>query len=397
MRVLSIGMMYPPHDLGGGYELTWRSAVREWRAGGDVVRVLASDWRRPDAPPELDDDVHRQLRVYWRDHGFPRLGLRARLALERENARVLDRHLDELRPDAVNWWAMGGMSLSLVERVRRAGIPAVGVVGDDWLNWGPRADGWIRPFRDRPGLARAVERVSGLPTTVDLASSATWLFNSETMRASALAIHPDLERAEVANPGIDDSAYSAVEGHAWGWRLLYLGRMDRRKGVHLAIEALSLLPGEATLVLQGGGDADYERELRELAAELGLERRVTWAREPRERLADVYAASDAVLFPVQWEEPWGLVPLEAMAVGRPVIATGTGGSGEYLRDGENCVIFEPRDSPDALAAAVVRLASSEELRERLRAGGTETAARFTEAAYNERIRAALAEAVGGSP
>ncbi len=51
------------------------------------------------------------------------------------------------------------------------------------------------------------------------------------------------------------------------------------------------------------------------------------------------AAADALLFPVQWEEPWGLVPLEAMASGTPVVATGTGGSGEYLRDGDNCLVY----------------------------------------------------------
>ena len=47
-----------------------------------------------------------------------------------------------------------------------------------------------------------------------------------------------------------------------------------------------------------------------------------------------------VLFPVRWEEPWGLVPLEAMAVGTPVVASGRGGSAEYLRDGENCLLFD---------------------------------------------------------
>ena len=54
-----------------------------------------------------------------------------------------------------------------------------------------------------------------------------------------------------------------------------------------------------------------------------------------------------VVFPVRWEEPWGLVPIEAMARGRPVVATGRGGSGEYLRDGENCVLFEADDAERA--------------------------------------------------
>jgi glycosyltransferase involved in cell wall biosynthesis len=107
----------------------------------------------------------------------------------------------------------------------------------------------------------------------------------------------------------------------------------------------------------------------------------------------VYAQADALLFPVQWDEPWGLVPIEAMAVGRPVIASGTGGSAEYLQHERNCLIYTPRDSPGALAAAVSRLAGDEPLRRRLCENGRATAARFTETLYNEAIERALEEAV----
>jgi glycogen synthase len=382
--------MYPPHDLGGGYEITWRSSVLQLRERGHDVRVLTTDYRSPSLDPsfELDADVHRELRWYWRDHEFPKHGLRARVALERHNAAVLERHLREMRPDAVAWWAMGGMSLGLVERVRRAGVPAVGVVGDEWLRWGPRADGWLRPLNGRPRLARLAERATGLPGRVDLAGAATWLFNSDAMRESA----PKVSRAAIAHPGIDDALFTAAEPQPWGWRLLYLGRLDERKGIHLAVEALALLPEQATLTIQGGGDEAYGERLRALAAERSLAARVAFSSAPRERLRDVYAAADALVFPVQWEEPWGLVPLEAMAVGRPVVATGTGGGREYMRHEVNCLVYEPRDSPESLAAAVRRLAGDEGLRDRLREGGLEAAARFTETAYNDAIERALEEA-----
>jgi glycogen synthase len=386
VRVLAVGNMYPPHDLAGGYELTWRSSVLHLRERGHEVRVLTSDYRSPGLAPdcELDPDVHRGLRWYWREHEFPRFGIRQRVAIERGNAAVLERQLEAFGPDVVAWWGMGGMSLGLVELVRRARVPAVGIVGDDWLRWGPRADGWLRLFHSRPRLARVAELVTGLPGRVDFDGAALWLFNSDAMRRSA----PPLKRTAVAHPGIDDALFRPADPQPWRWRLLYLGRLDRRKGVHVAADALRELPDEATLTVQGGGDEAYLRDL-EARAPAG---RLVRSSEPRERLPAVYAAADAVVFPVQWEEPWGLVPLEAMAVGRPVVATGTGGSGEYLRHEHNALVYEPRDSPSALADAVRRLAGDPELRERLRAGGYETAALFTERSYNEAIEDALDEA-----
>ena len=83
-----------------------------------------------------------------------------------------------------------------------------------------------------------------------------------------------------------------------------------------------------------------------------------------------------VVFPVRWEEPFGLVPLEAMAVGRPVVSTARGGTSEFVRDGENALVFDPDDDA-ALAACVTRLAQDDALRAALVSAGGQTAAQFT--------------------
>ena len=172
MRVLTIGNMYPPHHQ-GGYELMWRSAVELMRADGHQVRVLTTDHREPDPDPAIaeDADVHRELRWYWHEHEFPRLPLRRRLGLERHNRAVLDRQIADFRPDVLSWWAMGGMSMSLLERGRDAGVPAVGVVIDEWMTYGPLVDGWQRAF-DRPLIGRLAGAITGVPTGVDLAAVA---------------------------------------------------------------------------------------------------------------------------------------------------------------------------------------------------------------------------------
>jgi glycosyltransferase involved in cell wall biosynthesis len=272
-------------------------------------------------------------------------------------------------------------------------MPAVGVVGDEWLVWGPKVDAWQRLCRKLHAAAPLAGRLARLPATVDFEHAAIWLFNSEEVRDRSLAAGP-LAHARVEHPGIDDTLFRPVPARDdWSGRLLYLGRLDERKGVHVAIEALALLP-KATLKIQGGGDPVYFERLIHRAAEEDVVDRVEFTSEPRERLAELYAEADAVLFPVQWDEPWGLVPLEAMAVGRPVIATGTGGSAEYLSHEHNCLIYEPRGDAAELARAVERLASDASLRERLRDGGLRTAPHFTERRYNEAIARALVEACG---
>jgi glycogen(starch) synthase len=387
MRVLTVGNMYPPHHL-GGYELMWRSGVEHLRRAGHRVRVLTTDHResRPDPAIAEDADVHRDLRWYWRDHEIPRLGLRERLAIERHNLSTLDRHLQGFRPDALSWWAMGGMSMSLLERGRARGLPAVGVVIDEWMVYGPRIDGWQRTF-DRPLVGRFAESATGVPTGVDLAATARWIFVSAYLRERAVASGLEVGGAEVAHGGIDAAAFEPAAERDWDGSLLCLGRIDPRKGVETAVRALAELP-ECTLRCVGSGDGGHLAELRALAATLGVDRRVRFEAVARDQVASAFAVADALAFCVSWPEPFGLVPLEAMAVGTPVIATGTGGSGEYLRDGDNCLLIAPGD-PAALAAAVRRLAADPQLRRRLRRGGLETAARHCEGSFNAAVEAAL--------
>jgi glycogen(starch) synthase len=394
VRALTVGNMYPPHHL-GGYELVWRSAVEHLRAQGHEVSVLTTDHRRAGTEEEEEEDpawVHRDLRWWWRDHAWPRYGPRERLRRERHNAAVLEERLTADRPDVVVWLAMGGMSLTLIERVRRLGLPAVGVVHDDWMIYGPRVDAWLRMWGGpRGGIG---ERLTGVPVRVDFWGAARWLFVSEFVRRKTL------ERGGTApadtgvlHSGIDEAHLRPLgPPRPWSWRLLSVGRLDPRKGIDTAIRALAELPPEATLTIAGDGEGAVLEQLRALAAGLGLDERVRFlGHQGPAGLAELYATADAVVFPVVGDEPWGLVPIEAMAHGVPVVATGRGGSAEYLRDGDNALLHPPADAP-ALAGALRRLANDPVLRERLRAGGAEAAPRHTAGGFNRGLEAELAAA-----
>jgi glycogen synthase len=397
VRVLAVGSVYPPHHL-GGYEVIERGVNEELRRQGHTVRVLVTTHRQPDVQAPDDPDVHRELWWYWRDHAWPDYSFRQRLAIERHNARVLEAHLQELQPDVIAWWVVGGMSLSLIERARRAGIPAVFFVLDYWPRYGPQHDLWIRMWspRWRAPLGLAAERFTGIPARLDLAGAGHWVFCSESMRQGTLedGLPIPATAQTLLAPGIERRFLDAPRAPAqpWCWQLLYLGRVVEQKGVETAIEALALLPAEATLRIVGPGDQPYRQALERRAAELGVLERVMFAAPVgRDETLQVYREADALLFPVVWDEPFGLVPLEAMALGVPVVATGRGGSGDFLSDGTNSLLFEAGNA-DALAAVIRRLADQPELRERLREGGFQTAAQYDEDSFNSAAVAELAAA-----
>jgi glycosyltransferase involved in cell wall biosynthesis len=399
LRILSVGNMYPPHHQ-GGYELVWQSANRRARAEGHHVRVLTSVHRDPAVTAPDEPDVHRTLRWYWdwERHAFPRLPLTARVRIERANGRELNRHLRDFAPDVVAWWSMGHMSLSLVERVRRAAIPAVFSIHNDWLVYGPTADQWTRFFIGRrPIMAAAADRLLAIPSRFAPGRAGPALFNSRYTQQAARSAGVALGASEVIHPGIADGYLDPLPARPWGWRMVYVGRIDRGKGIDTAVAALARMPVQARLDIHGKGDAAYGRELMALARRAGVADRVRVGKfRSGAALRAAYEDADVVVFPVRWHEPWGLVPLEAMGLGRPVISTAGGGTAEFVRDEDNALVV-PADDPPALAAAVERLAADPGLRAMLCQGGRATAARHTASEFDRRTVAAIAAAAQAQP
>lgn len=354
------------------------------------MTVLCSDHRRQGAGVRAPDPAHerlvrRELAMYWRDDAPWRPPLLARRAIERRNVDVLARTLDEVRPDVASIWHMGALSLGLVTTLAERGIPLVYSVCDDWLTYATRLDPWAGLFDGwvwKQWLGRMVRPLVSVPTAVgDLGATGAFCFASDLTRRRAQDDSPwAFPRQAVVPLGIQRSSYpptpDAPPEREWRWRLLYTGRFDPRKGLDTVLRALALLPPEATLGCYGAATADELDRVRRLAADLGVAGRVTFGELARDDLAPAYAAADVFVFPSEWPEPFGLVPLEAMACGTPVVATRTGGSAEFLVDGWNCVAFAPGDAA-ALAGAVLRLRDDPASRRTLAAGGYRSADELT--------------------
>ncbi len=380
MKVLVLINLYPPHAV-GGYELSCRDTVESWRANGHDVTVLTTTTTFHDpAQDEPEPHVRRLLEWYWHDHQLRRPPPRERLRIERENQRHLQEVLAEVEPDVVSLWAMGGMSVGLVWTCVERSYPIVAVMEDDWLVYAPNVDAWTAAWGRRPRwLGSLVTQLTGLPTAAPkLPPTAIVAFASDYLRRRAKAEATiTFSKSQIVPLGTDPADFPARRPtpRPWTGKLLMVGRVEPRKGFDIAVHALSDLP-DATLHIVGAGDGRHREELLVLARHLGVNDRLTCVDfVARNELAGVYAAADALLFLSRWEEPFGLVPLEAMTQGTPVVATRRGGSAEFLTDGLNCLEV-PIDAPDAVAAAVRALGSDEALRRRLINGGLATAANY---------------------
>lgn len=155
------------------------------------------------------------------------------------------------------------------------------------------------------------------------------------------------------------------------------------KGIRYLIEAFPAVLRErpdARLLLVGRGPED--EALRSLAASLGISDQVTFAGFQRDAAA--YAGSFDVAVVPSLEEGFGLVAVEAMALGVPVVASRVDGLAEVITDERSGLLVPPAD-PAAIAAAVLRVLGDPELRRRLADGGRAESTRFELDRYTGRL------------
>jgi glycosyltransferase involved in cell wall biosynthesis len=161
-------------------------------------------------------------------------------------------------------------------------------------------------------------------------------------------------RADVIPCGVDTDAFRPLRGPKGDRpRLLVIGRIVERKGVGNVIEALAELPG-VDLMIAGGPAAEFldtdpqVERLRGLARRLGVADRVRFLGAVDRPDVPALMASADVVVAVPWYEPFGIVPVEAMACGRPVVGSSVGGLLDTVVPGVTGELVPPR-RPDLLA------------------------------------------------
>ena len=277
------------------------------------------------------------------------------------------------RPDVVHshFWMSGLAALGAAQPL---GIPvahtyhALGVV--------KRRHQGVHDTSPRPRIA--TEQM--LATDVDRVVATT---ADEALELVALGA--DLDRITVVPCGVDLDRFRpdgpvALRSDLRRRRVVVVSRLVERKGIGNVIAAVAELPG-VELVIAGGPPAamleEDEEALRfqSLAESLGIADRVELrGAVPREAVPALLRSADVVACG-PWYEPFGLVAVEAMACGVPVVASAVGGLAETVADGVTGTLVPPRD-PAAIATALGRLLDDEGQRRTMGAAGLRRATRF---------------------
>jgi phosphatidylinositol alpha-mannosyltransferase len=173
--------------------------------------------------------------------------------------------------------------------------------------------------------------------------------------------------------GIDLSRYRAPAAAPSGMTILFLGRHEPRKGLDLLLDALPLLPRRVSVRVAGNGPATPRLRERH-----GGDPRICWLGRLTEadKIRELHAAS-LLCAPARHGESFGMVLLEAMAAGTPVVASDVAGYRTLSDSQADAVHFVPPGDPSALAAGLLRVLSDHRLAAELSAKGANVATRFS--------------------
>jgi phosphatidylinositol alpha-mannosyltransferase len=335
-------------DAPGGVQVHVRQLAVRLRAKGHEVLVLAPSSSRPAEP--FVRVTGRPIRIPYNESVAP-------IAPGPRAFRSTRLALAKFRPDVVHVHEPFVPGPSMFAALRsRAPVVATFHAYADYSRLLDLA---------APALRRVWERLS-LRIAV---SQAAARFVGGPMRERDMRIVPngaDVELFASAQPA------QLPEGR----RILFVNRLDPRKGFRVMVDAFRILAAERPdTILVVAGDGAERVALRELPIET-RSRVVMLGNVPHQELPPYHAAAEVFCAPSTGRESFGIVLVEAMAAGLPVIATDIPGYREVVRDEVEGILVPPRD-PDALARSLAQVLDDVDLGKRLGAAGRQRARRYS--------------------
>ncbi len=399
--VVHVSTRYPPAP--GGVERHVREVALRQRSRGWDAKVLTTDLYTEIPWQRLPSQGSGSRPGSWvpDPEGVPVLRLRARALsgdLHYPFVPGLYRAMRGAQADLVHVHTYGtyqGFSASALERLNRRPWVLTAHYHPTWSIWGGAGRKSLRGIYDRLFAPWVLSRVSRL------------ILQSREEEGLLREVVKDLPPIAFVPPGYTPLPPPRSEGGGFrgamrfsGPFVLFTGRLASNKGLPPLLEAFGKLAPrfpdlQLVLVGQDGGEGP---QVRALAERLGLSSRVhlTGFVEDESLLASAYAQAEVFVLPSDYEA-FGLVLLEAMAQGTPVIASRVGGIPSLVEEGKNGRLVPPRDVP-ALASALEELLTD---RARARAmgayGRTTTVPRHTWERTVEGLEQVYWEVLEGKP
>lgn len=356
MKILYINALYSPY-VAGGAEISLKLIVESMQAKGHEVVVLSLVQQEG-----IHNDVIDGVRVYrvgLRNYYWPfaeeRPGTFKRLAWhlrDRYNAAIQTdiKHVLRLEhPDVVSCHNLVGWSVSVWDEVAKAGVPIVQVLHDMYLlcaNSNMYKKGKVcneQCFRChilRSGhrrRSRQVKAVIGISKSILNRFTAAGYFNNVSQHVIYNARH------------IPTSRHRRIREAGSPLKIGYIGALSIIKGVEWLIHQFRKTAIAGSLQIAGSGKVSDVHHLKALAAG---DPRITFVGYVN--AADFYSSIDVLVVPSRWEEPLGMVAVEALANNLPVVSSYRGGLSETIIHGKNGLFCEPED-PDSLGNALTLL------------------------------------------
>lgn len=220
-----------------------------------------------------------------------------------------------------------------------------------------RPNVWVEMYRRATG------------TNAHNAGYAKLIVASDYVRSKALATGYPAAQVDTIPYFVEETPASSPEPGL----VVTGGRLVREKGIDLFLQALTSVRQPWRAIIAGDGMEAASLEAR--ARELGLDGAVTFAGwQDEAQMAALYRLASLVVMPSRWPEPSGIIGLEAMAHGRPVVAFATGGIPEWLEHGVTGLAAAPGD-PAALASAISTVLGDAALAARMGEAGRVSVAR----------------------
>lgn len=361
MKILVLSDFYPPHK-GGGHHIQCKIAAEGLAGRGHEVFVLTSKYG---VRGSINEDKHfRLLKVlpFGSAGGIKRQYMNIKFAVSgRINYFITRRIIKKIKPDIVYVGYIGYISIFPVKAIQKQGIPIVYHLGSNLFVQ------YVKGCILEKNLFKRFWRkiIFGFYSLKEFDFNNNMITISEALKKEHIAAGFSESNISVIPRGIspeliNNRGRSITASNEKQVKLLYVGRIIREKGVHTAISAVGYLVNHLGVKniqfdLFGNGNDAYIENLKISINSLKIEKHVKFhGKIDRSQLFKLYRDYDLFLLPSTFEEPFGVVLIEAMSQGVPIVATDTGGIPEVITHEVNGLLVSPENSIQ-MAEAVKRL------------------------------------------